>query len=79
MVDWKFYIDSPQKRALHSCYGSLTEGDGWSYGHGYGNSWGDGMGCVQPPADRAVVPAASYGYGWGYGDFVGDGWSAKIW
>ena len=50
---WKFYIDSPQKRALYACGGSLTEGtgDGYGYGDGYGGgsgadaySWGNGGG-----------------------------------
>jgi hypothetical protein len=40
MVNWKFYIDTPQKRALHLCCGSFDRGDG-------GASWmisGDGDG-----------------------------------
>jgi hypothetical protein len=40
MVDWKIYIDSPQKQALKLCGGSLTEGDG--YGNGYSYGVGDG-------------------------------------
>ena len=44
MVDWKLYIDSPQKRTLHSCGGSLTEGDGAGYGYGYGSGYGYGYG-----------------------------------
>ena len=39
MVDWKFYIDSPQQRALDLCGGSLTEGDG----RGCGNCVGGGV------------------------------------
>jgi len=78
MVDWKLYIDSPQERALYFCLGSLTKGDGTGASI-YGYDCGDGMGCVQPPADRAVVPAASYGHGWGYGDGTGDGRSAAKW
>ena len=51
MVDWKFYIDSPQQRALYACRGSLTEGcgagdgqatgDGGGYGDGYGDGWSE--------------------------------------
>ena len=53
MVDWKLYIDSPQKRALDSCRGFLTEDDGFGgglgYGYGYDAGWGDGGG--RRPAD----------------------------
>jgi hypothetical protein len=79
MVDWKLYIDSPQKRALYACGGSLTEGTG--DGDGYGDIGGDGYGDI-----------GGYGYGWGNGDGYGGGsgadaysWgngggrSAKIW
>ena len=77
MVDWKLYIDSPQKRALHACWGSLTEGDGWGAGgsednysdgwaqgrgDGYNYGWGDGDGC-----------------GWGYGFGGGNGRSSTEW
>ena len=50
---WKLYIDSPQKRALHSCGGSLTEGGGCGYG--WGNGVGEGCG-------------GGVGYAWGDGD-----------
>jgi hypothetical protein len=42
MVDWKLYIDSPQKRALYVCRGSLIEddGDGAGVGFGYSDGWG---------------------------------------
>ena len=59
MVDWKLYIDSPQKQALKFCGGALCKGggygngtrdgwgdgfgDGWSYGSGNGNGWGWGI------------------------------------
>ena len=71
MVDWKFYIDSPQERALHSCGGSLTEGWGWGDGDGYYNGPHDSDGYGD-------------GYGNGYGDgyshgFDGDGRSSKKW
>ena len=44
MVDWKFYIDSPQQRALYACRGSLTEGYGYGYGYGAGYADGGGKG-----------------------------------
>ena len=58
MVDWKLYIDAPQKRALYACEGSLDEGRGYGYGYGYGNGNGTGVG---------------YGFGDGYGYGNGDG------
>ena len=48
---WKLYIDSPQKRALDFCGGSLATGKGCGYGngcvddgggHGSGDGGGDG-------------------------------------
>ena len=39
MVDWKFYIDSPQKRALDLCGGNFEDGDG--YGDGDGDGWSE--------------------------------------
>ena len=64
MVDWKLYIDSPQKRALDSCYGSLTKDNGW--GHGYGTISGYGWGSGDCYGD-------GYGWGNGYGQGTGDG------
>ena len=64
MVDWKFYIDSPQKRVLHLCSGSLDEddgdGDGKGYGKGCGGGWGDGWSgnCVGGGV------GGGQGYGW---------------
>ena len=71
---WKLYIDSPQKRALHSCCGSLTEGDGWGPGDCYGDLWGDGYGDGYGEGDGKGAVGESYvgdrgdGYGWGNGD-----------
>ena len=65
MVDWKFYIDSPQKRALYACEGSLTEGAGRGYGISGGWGWGNGDGDCY-----------GNGEGWGYGDLDGDGYGA---
>ena len=75
MVDWKLYIDSPQKRVLDSCGGSLTEDDGEGAGeeegyyndvHGWG--WGDGWGFAD---------GDGHGDGHGWGD--GNGGSATKW
>ena len=76
MVDWKLYIDSPQKRAFDLCEGSLTACDGAGCGYdtilgdetncsdGYGDGWGYGF---------------SDGYGDGYGWCDGDGGSSTEW
>jgi hypothetical protein len=73
MVDWKFYIDSPQQRALDLCEGSLTEGDGWGYG------W---TGSATP----GTMMGRGDGYGWGNGNGNGplahrggDGVSSNKW
>ena len=73
MVDWKLYIDSPQKRALHSCYGSRDEDDGYGDGVGNGYGWSDGDGCGE-----------GYDEGDGYGFCYGwvndsDGVSSNRW
>ena len=36
MVDWKLYIDSPQKRVLDLCGGSLDDGGGYGDGVFFG-------------------------------------------
>ena len=64
MVDWKLYIDSPQKRALDLCGGSLTEGDGYTDGDGRGGYKGSVRG---------------EGEGCGYGYSNGLGWSSNKW
>lgn len=65
MVDWKICIDSPQKRALDLCFGSLTEGDGFSAGVFTG-----GYGCLN--GDNSFPgPADSWGDGWGDGRGLG--------
>ena len=61
MVNWKLYIDSPQKRALDLSGGSLTKGNGAGYGvasESY-DAGGNGYGC---------------GYGWDDGGGNGNGW-----
>jgi hypothetical protein len=75
VVDWKLYIDSPQKRVLDLCGGSLDDGGGWGYGggNGYGGGYGDGYGDGDGNGDR---------YSWrngsgGFGD--GDGRSSNKW
>ena len=83
MVDWKLYIDSPQKRALDRCGGTFDDGEGWGdgcygwgavgAGNGSGDGNVDGYGNGEYAAD-----------GWGGGDgkyFVGhgSGGSAKRW
>ena len=69
MVDWKLYIESPQKRALDLCFGSFPDGYGYGYGYGHsdggedcndGNGWGDGHDMF-------------------YGDGNGTGRSATVW
>jgi hypothetical protein len=61
MVDWKLYIDSPQKSALELCGGSLTQGaDGWGNGYGCGNIYGIGYGWIDGDG-------RGDGYGWGDG------------
>ena len=80
MVDWKLCIDSPQKRALDLCGGSLTEGDGIiddycdydgrGSGHGYINGDGSGLGYSAGWGD---------GHGDGHGWVNGDGWSPILW
>ena len=70
MVDWKICIDSPQKRALDLCGGSLTGGDG--YGDGGGYSYGDGSGL-------GYDAGRGDGHGDGHGWANGDGWSPTVW
>ena len=78
MVDWKLYIDSPQKRALHSCGGSLDEGSGYGGGGmgggGLDRCGGAGWGCGYGDIDGDGVGARG-GSSWG----SGDGRSPKIW
>ena len=77
MVDWKLYIDSPQKRALDLCFGSLTEGDG--YGDGDGDGYGDCGGYDDWRSGLVQrVDGAGCGYGW-YGYYHGDGGSENEW
>ena len=67
-MNWRFCIDSAEKRALDLCRGSMNKGYGygsgfgWDYGVGYSDSWGSG-----------------YSWGYGYGDCYGDGSSPQEW
>ena len=88
---WKFYIDSPQKRALHFCGASFDEGDGHGggapaigWGDFYGDSdrlrgagWGDGEDCGWGNGDGEGCGDDGYCAAYGAGD--GDGWSASEW
>ena len=87
---WKFYIDSPQKRAIDECLGSFDEGGGIGYGAiagvarvgdglggGEGYTSGErGSGWGDGPSDGA---GDGMGYGWGYCDDFGDGRSSTKW
>ena len=76
MVDWKLYIDSPQKRALDLCCGSFDKGDGgasWMIsgtGEGGGNDYG--YGSNRRPGD-------GFGVGAGYPFSTSAGWSSLKW
>ena len=77
MVDWKLYIDSPQKQALKFCGGALCKGDG--YGNGTRDARGDGYGFGR-------VYGSDNGNGWGLGigygtsnGGAGDGGSSNKW
>ena len=85
MVDWKFYIDSPQKRALYACRGSLTEGDGNGDGYdnilvGYGGYDGNGKGAGWGYADGGGSGGSRDGWGDRSGGYdSGNGRSAEVW
>ena len=51
-MNWRFCIDSTEKRALDLCLGTMNKVDGDGYSWGTGN--GDGYGC-------------GYGWGFGDG------------
>ena len=92
MVDWKLYIDSPQKRALEFCHGSLISGSGWGcgadygwsncngrgYGWGYGHSDGDSCAADLSGAVFASGVGAD-GNSSGYGWDDGEGRSSRVW
>ena len=83
MVDWKFYIDSPQQRALDLCGGSLTEGNGYSsLAPGFAGGWGNGY-SYDYGAEDGDGYGFGYGAGYGYGDrhegCRRDGGSAREW
>jgi hypothetical protein len=73
-MNWKLYIDSPEKRALDLCVGSMEEGNGYGYGrvNGRGDGYGRGNG-------RGDGDGYDYGRGCGYGDGRGGGSSASEW
>ena len=92
MVDWKLYIDSPQKRALDLCKDTFGERDCFCHGDGGGDGCkghsllyispgggGCGYGHINGGGGAANGSNCGCGYGWGYGDSVGDGWSASGW
>jgi len=43
-MNWKLYVDGPERRALDLCHGSMDEGDGWGSGWAYGGGRGNGNG-----------------------------------
>jgi hypothetical protein len=83
MVDWKLYIDSPQKRALDLCGGSFDKGDGgasWMIS-GVGVGSGNGYGSNRRPGDG--FGGGGFDYGWDNTDDYewesGSGGSPKLW
>ena len=88
MVDWKICIDSPQKRVIDFCKGSITGGDGYGDGDGenkYGWVDGSGRGCGYGSDEGSSL---DFGYrgsirgdgeGCGYGYSNGRGWSSNKW
>jgi hypothetical protein len=72
-MNWHFYIDSPQQRALDLCRGSFDEGKGWGDGDGYGDSWGDGLGAgtsdeLTAGYSEGPLGGRGYSYCWGNGN-----------
>ena len=83
-MNWRFCIDSTQKRALKLCRGSMDEGDGVSgaalFGGGWGYGVGDGDGCGQRRRHGdGYVDDWGNGCGCGYGLGNGDGGSPEEW
>jgi len=85
-VNWKLYVDSPEKRALDLCRGSMDEGDGRGSPYSWGPSddgWGNGdagysygTGCGN---GYGYGLGNGNGYGWGAGFVNGDGYSSTEW
>ncbi len=81
-MNWHFFIDIAEKRALDQCPGSMNKGDGCGTGILYGSAMhsGSGGGCGGAEyGDRqgggrgrgyADIAGGGYsdGYGWGNGD-----------
>jgi hypothetical protein len=65
-VNWRLYVDDPERRALEHCSGSMDEGDGEGGGCGSGNGWGDS-------SDYGDGYGRGDGYGWVNGNGRGDG------
>ena len=59
-MNWRICIDSPQKRALDLCSGTMNKGRGSGYDWNYGSGSG-------------VRPARGFGDGVGSGTGFGDG------
>jgi len=82
-MNWKLYIDSPEKRALEHCWGSMDEGDGrgCGWGLGGGSAWGAAAGGWSNGDGRGCGWGLGGGNGWGYGDDNGngDGTSSEEW
>ena len=69
-MNWHFYIDSPQQRALHLCKGSLDRGGGKGVGrYGYVDGGGESDG-----SEQGYGNGAGGGWGFGYSTGHGDGW-----
>ena len=80
-MSWKIYVDSPQKRALDSCYGSFAKGDGGGCGVDYAAEFGDGYGVGYLSGAGAGVTINGDGFGYGHDNFAlrGDGRSSNKW
>ena len=72
MNNWRFCIDSPQKRALNFCSGSMNTGDGYGVGDTYGHSDGDDSRYAGGPRRGLGCGPYNYRDGYGYGNKNGD-------
>ena len=75
-MNWHFYIDSPQQRALGLCRGSFDEGDGCAALPCGGAGYGSGYGCTNG-SGYGVDTGDGFGDGYGWGN--GSGASADEW
>ena len=78
-MHWKLYIDSAQQRALDSCLGSLTTGNGFGSGFGFGNGSGYGYGYSQWDGSGPDPTTTPQLRGSDYGNLYDDGGSADVW